>query len=140
MLKIDDVFADFQYVGHKAKKMSFVYPKEGLDPKKYDFNIDFEVVHTDEERENYFGVVRFLTCIHVNDVCFLETEIEGVFVGNKAAYEFKDFVKMLKYNGVATLSQISRLQIMNMTTNVGIDTPIVVPMINVVAMNEQKSK
>ena len=140
MLKIDEVFADFQYINHKTKKMRFTYPEEGVGKGELDFEVDFDILHTDEEGENYFGVLRFITAVNINNTCILETEIEGAFVGNKNAYEFKDFIKMLKYNGVATLSQISRLQIMHMTTNIGIKEPIIVPMINVVVMNELKFK
>ena len=140
MLKIEKVFADFQYVGHKTKKINFYYPEEGIDRDELDFKIDFKVIHVNDEGENYFGIIRFITHLCISDLCFLEAEIEGAFAGNKDAFDFEVFKKMLRYNGVATLSQISRLQVMNITSNIGMEEPIVVPMINVVALNDQMVK
>jgi hypothetical protein len=47
---------------------------------------------------------------------------------------------MLKFKGVASLSQISRSAIMNLTPNAGFDKAIVVPMINVIEVNREKDK
>lgn len=140
MLEVNDVFADFQLVKHKIKKIKFEYPSKKINCDKLKYKIDFEVAHLNDNQKTFYGIVKFFTCVCKSDECFLESEIEGVFVGNKAVHDFNSFHKMLKFNGVATLSQISRLAIMNITSNAGFDKAIVIPMINVIELNREKDK
>ena len=139
MLKINDVYADFQFVEHKANKINFRLPKEKINFDKLEYKVDYEIVQCDNKKENYFGVIKFLTYTIYLESRFLEIEIEGAFVGNKRAYDFTIFEQLLKNNGVVTMSQISRTIIMNITSNIGLDKVVTIPMINIIALNKQKS-
>ena len=48
------------------------------------------------------------------------------------------FRQMLELNGVVTLSQISRSFILSVTSQSGINPPVRIPMVNVLALKEKK--
>lgn len=139
MLKIDDVYADFQYVGHKTLNVTFNYPIETSNEDALAVYVDYKIVHKKEDDNHFFGIVLFYVDINIKNEKILSLELEGAFIGNKNAYKFEVFEDMLEINGVASLSQIARLQIMNFTTNIGLKEPIVIPMINVVELKKKKN-
>lgn len=138
MLKIDDAFADFQYISHRILNANFTYPNKESTEEDIDIYVDYEIAHKVEEEDHYLGVVIFKVNLKLEEFEFLDLIIEGTFIGNKKAFKFETFEEMLKVNAVASLSHIARLQIMNLTTNVGLKQPIIIPMINIIKLNKQK--
>jgi len=123
-------------------KSSFVFPEDGNAESEIEFFVDYEVVKEEDSKgENpYFGVVNFEIEMHVDcKRCFSMT-IEGCFTGNNNEYDYNRFKKMLRLNGTSMLSQISRSYILNVTSNVGFDSPVVIPMINIVELVNRKEE
>lgn len=138
MLKVEEVFADFQYIGHRTLELTFKYPREQFNNDDIEIFVDYNIVHKNDRKENYFGVVvyKIKICSSTEDMLYLE--LEGAFIGNKKAYSFKVFEEMLTVNGVSSLSQIARLQIMNILTHTGLKETITIPMMNIIELNRKK--
>lgn len=142
MYELKECFADFQFLDHRIMKSSFVFPEDGNTESEIEFFVDYEVVKEEDSKgENpYFGVVNFEIEMRVDcKRCFSMT-IEGCFTGNNNEYDYNRFKQMLRLNGTSMLSQISRSYILNVTSNVGFDSPVVIPMINIVELVTRKEE
>lgn len=142
MYELKECFADFQFLSHRILKSSFVFPDDGNTDSEISFLIDYEVVNEeDSDGENpYFGVVNFkIEMLVEGNICF-DMTIEGCFTGNNNAYNYDMFKKMLKLNGTSMLSQISRSYLLNVTSNVGFESPVVIPMINIFDLVNRKDE
>lgn len=67
-------------------------------------------------------------------------KMEVIFSGNPQKQTKENFENMLKINGVATLSHLSRSYIISVLSLSGINPPIKLPMINIYNLNEMKEK
>lgn len=142
MIKLEEVFADFQMIGHRVIESRYHCPVNYED-ENYDLSIefDYEIVESVEKEDQYFGVVVFQVSVKVSHEDQFEDMVDCVidagFMGNPAVMSFENFTDMLSINGVATLSQMARAHILNVTTMSGLKNPILIPMINI---NELKAK
>lgn len=64
--------------------------------------------------------------------------MDGLFLGNPKRLYKENFMDMLELNGVVTLSQLARAYVLSVTSLSGINPPVKLPMINVVALREKK--
>lgn len=64
--------------------------------------------------------------------------MDGLFLGNPKRLSKENFMDMLELNGVVTLSQLARAYVLSVTSLSGINPPVKLPMINVVALREKK--
>lgn len=153
MIKLEEVFADFQMIGHRVLESTFRCPSKYENDSDLSFEFDFEILKTEEQEDRYFGLVGFQIVVKVScEDAFEEIVdclLEAAFIGNPPAMTFENFSDMLSINGVATISQMARAYILNLTTMSGLKMPILVPMINVIELkakkdeallNQQKSK
>jgi len=144
MIKLEEVFADFQMIGHRVLESTYRCPSNYETDINLSFEFDFEILKTEAQEEQYFGLVVFQIEVKVSceDECeeIVDCVLEGTFIGNPAAMTYENFIDMLSINGVATISQMARAHILNLTTMSGLKMPILVPMINVIELKTKKDK
>lgn len=140
------IIADFQLAANRASK--FQLETRLIESKNIqadvNFDIDFNVLSIQEEQDRFIGLLEFMVLIKAkvkNSILFkIELAMEGIFLGNPDKLSRDDFENMLKLNGVATLSHLSRSYLLSVSSLSGINPPIRLPMINVHSLNELKKK
>lgn len=108
------------------------------------FDFDYNILNTEEINEYYKGLIEFIVSVKAkvkNTVLFkLNLNMEGIFIGNKETLNMDEFTKMLKLNGLTTLSQLSRAYLISVTSLSGINPPIKLPLINIFSLINEKEK
>jgi len=140
------IIADFQLAANRVSK--FQLETRLIESKNtqanVNFDIDFNVLNIQEEQDRLIGFLEFTVLIKAkikNSILFkIELAMEGIFLGNPNKLNRDDFENMLKLNGVATLSHLSRSYLLSVSSLSGINPPIKLPMINVHSLNELKKK
>jgi preprotein translocase subunit SecB len=138
------VLADFQFIGNRVSL--FNLETKMLDGKSQkattDFQYDYQINECDEFEGEFFGVIDFI--IHCKakvgrkNLFKIDLTMEGAFAGNSKVLTKEHFQKMLEQNGLVTLSQISRSFLLSVTSQSGINPPVRLSMINIIALNEKK--
>lgn len=144
MIDVKEVLADFQFIGNRVS--SFVLDTKLFDTKgqkvTIDFQFDYNVLQCEEENERHIGIIEFITHGKAkagrNTLFKIDLTMEGAFIGNLKVLTAERFKEMLEQNGLVTLSQISRSFLLSVTSQSGINPPVRLPMINVLALNERK--
>lgn len=144
-MNTNKIFADFQFLDNKV--IDFHIKNNLLNTKndivKVDYDMDYEIVSCNELEDNYLGSINLI----VNLIGKIEDEkmfeiyltMNGKFTGSKNNLSIDKFEEMLKVNGTATLSQISRAYITSVTSLSGIIS-INLPMVNIHAMKKYKEE
>ena len=138
--------ADFQLVKSRVNKFNFETKLASKvdGPAKLDYDIDYNISDTSSDEDNLIGVVEFFVTAKAkikNNILFsVYHKMEGVFYGNPAVLDEKNFAFMLELNGVATLTHLSRAYILSATSLLGLNPPIRLPMININQLKKLKSK
>ena len=143
MIKLEDIFADFQIVDHQVLLSHFVYPKIKLESEKdVNYEFDYKIISSEELENTHVGFLLFQVNINYvvnsekNDL--IDCVMRGKFVGNPNVFNLEEFTEMLSLNGVATLSQLMRSNIQNLCLLANLNIEIKVPMINVVELKRIK--
>lgn len=144
MIDEKEVLADFQFIGNRVS--SFVLDTKLVDTKGQkvtaDFQFDYNILQCDIENERHIGIIEFITHgkakVGRNILFKIDLAMEGAFLGNLGILTTERFKEMLEQNGLVTLSQISRSFLLSVTSQSGINPPVRLPMINVLALNEKK--
>lgn len=144
MINGKEVLADFQFIGNRVS--SFLLDTKLVETKGQkvspEFQFDYNILQCVAENEKYIGVVEFITHAKAkvgrNTLFKIDLTMEGAFVGNPNFFTIEHFKEMLEKNGIVTLSQISRSFLLSVTSQSGINPPVRMPMINVMALNEKK--
>lgn len=144
MIDGKEVMADFQFIGNRVN--SFTLDTKLVDTKSQkvstDFQCDYNILQCETENNRQFGIVEFIihgkAKVGRNTLFKIELVMEGAFVGNPKVLAIERFKEMLEQNGLVTLSQISRSFLLSVTSQSGINPPVRLPMINVLALNEKK--
>lgn len=147
-----NVQAKFQLLDSYVKEFSIQTLKK-IESKE-DLNIEgqlgFKLINIKEENEKFIGQIELINDIKVKvkeeERSIIHMSIMGLFVENKECTK-EEFEKMLKLNGAATLSHLSRAYIYSVTGLSGIPQ-ITTPMVNFVEFfqnakevkNEQENK
>lgn len=139
-----EVMADFQFIGNRVSFFNLETKMVETKGKKVvpDFQYDYAVNEYEEANGKHFGIIEFI--IHGKakvgkiNLFKIDLTMEGAFIGNPDALTKERFEEMLEQNGIVTLSQISRSFLLSVTSQSGINPPVRLPMINVVALNEKK--
>lgn len=144
MVEGKEIAADFQFRGNRVKLFSLETKIADTKGKKVsaEFQFDYNVNQCDEDDGKYFGIIEFI--VHGkakagrSNLFKFELTMEGAFVGKPEALTIERFKQMLEQNGIVTLSQISRSFLLSVTSQSGINPPVMLPMINVLALYEKK--
>ncbi|NSW92061.1 MAG: preprotein translocase subunit SecB [Firmicutes bacterium] len=144
MINGNAVKANFQFIGNRVR--DFVLHTKIVDIKgkkvTTTFEFDYNIIELCERENNYVGVIEFLVKGKAKAgkamLFSISLTMEGAFVGNPEALSNDKFKEMLELNGIITLSQISRSFLISVTSQSGINPPVRLPMINVIALREQK--
>jgi preprotein translocase subunit SecB len=139
MIKSDDVYADFQYIFHRVKNVSFSFPPEKCDLIDCNTEYDYDYFINEDAKDTHEGTITLIIRITDNENEILMFAIEGFFIGNMEVLDKAEFVKFLEINGITTLIQLSRSIILSMTSNFGINKSFKLPMINVHRLNILKN-
>ena len=139
MIKLDDVYADFQYIFHRVKQVSFSFPPEGMDMLNSTSEYDYDYHISETNKDIHEGLVTFTIRMTNNDHEILLFTIEGFFIGNADILDENLFAEYLQVNGITTLSQLSRSILISMTSNFGMTMPVILPMINVHQLLKSKN-
>ncbi|WP_027308643.1 protein-export chaperone SecB [Caloramator sp. ALD01] len=146
MIKSNDILADFQFLGNRVSNFSIetkqIVSKNEKINISYEF--DYNILNIEEDDKKYFGLLEFIVVVKSkvkNSILFkINLTIEGAFIGNKEKIKKEDFERMLKINGVTTLSQLSRSYILSVTALSGINPPVKLPMINIFQLIYKKEQ
>lgn len=144
MIKGKEVMADFQFIGNRVS--SFSLETKMLDTKGQkvltDFQYDYNINECEEANDKYFGIIEFIihgkAKVGRTNLFKIDLTMEGAFIGNHNVLDKERFEQMLEQNGIVTLSQISRSFLLSVTSQSGINPPVRLPMINVMALNNEK--
>jgi len=144
MIDGKDISADFQFIGNRVSSFALdtrlVYSKG--QKVTVDFQFDYNILRCDAENEKHIGIIEFITNgkakVGRNNLFKIELTMEGAFAGNPNVLTVERFKEMLEQNGLVTLSQISRSFLLSVTSQSGINPPVRLPMINILALNEKK--
>lgn len=143
MIKLDNVYADFQIIDHRILLCNFEYPKRLIESsEEIEFGFDYKVIKSEHNESTLYGVVLYQVNvsyqIEERQVDLIDTIIEGRFVGNPHAFDLDEFSNMLSINGIATLAQIIRTHIQNVCLMANLKFELMVPMINVLELKRIK--
>lgn len=143
-MNTEKIIADFQFLDNKV--IQFNMKNNLLNTKnkkiKIDYDMDYEIISCNELEDKYLGVINFSVELNgkIEDEEIFEIDLimSGKFVGYKNL-SIDRFEDMLKVNGTATLSQISRAYLISISSLSGM-VPINLPMVNVHAMKKYKDE
>lgn len=144
MIDGKEVMADFQFIGNRVS--AFNLETKMVDTKGVkvvpDFQYDYIVNECGETNGKHFGIIEFIirgkARVGKANLFKIDLTMEGAFIGNPNALTKEHFEEMLELNGIVTLSQISRSFLISVTSQSGINPPVRLPMINVMALREKK--
>ncbi|HPU45046.1 MAG: preprotein translocase subunit SecB [Clostridiaceae bacterium] len=144
MVNGEEVMADFQFIGNRVSQ--FYLETNTINSKGQKittgFEFDYNIKKAESSGNEHFGIIEFIVngkakAGRRNLFKFI-LKMEGAFVGNNEKLTMEHFRQMLELNGVVTLSQISRSFILSVTSQSGINPPVRIPMVNVLALKEKK--
>lgn len=146
MINSKEILADFQFSGNRVS--SFSIETKDIKVKgikaNISFDFDYAVKAIEELEDRYIGELEFSVLVRTkikNATLFkIDLKMDGLFFGNRTKLSKEDFNDMLELNGVVTLSQLSRAYVVSVTSLSGINPPVKLPMINVIALREKKKK
>lgn len=144
MINSKEILADFQFAGNRVS--SFLIETKDIETKgartNVSFDFDYNTKGVEETDERYIGELEFLVSVKAkikNAILFkIDLKMEGLFLGNPKRLSKENFIDMLELNGVVTLSQLARAYFISVTSLSGINPPVKLPMINVVALRDKK--
>ena len=92
MIKLEEVFADFQMMGHRVIESTYRCPMNlQNDTNDLFIEFDYEIIESEVKDDQYFGVVVFQISIKVSNEDQLENLVDCVldagFIGNPARSE-----------------------------------------------------
>jgi preprotein translocase subunit SecB len=144
MINGKEVFAHFQFIGNRVNLFKFETKMVETKGKHIDidFNYDYIVNECGEENGKHFGIIQFMICgkakVGKNTLFKIDLVMEGAFMGELSTLSNEHFKEMLETNGLITLSQISRSFLISVSSQSGINPPVRLPMINILALREKK--
>lgn len=144
MIKGNTITADFQFIGNRVSHFNLETNILNTSDQKVipEFQYDYNVITIDESKESHFGIIELLirgkAKVGKSNLFKFDLVMEGAFLGGIDSLSKEKFSEMLELNGLVTLSQISRSFLLSVTSQSGINPPVRLPMINVVALNEKK--
>lgn len=146
MIDGKEINADFQFLGNRVSSFSLETKIVDTKGKRVSpvFEYDYSITECGKTNDKYFGVVQLKingrAKVGKANLFKIDLIMEGAFVGNQKALTIEQFEKMLEQNGIATHSHISRSFLLSVTSQSGINPPVRLPMINIIARNEKKKK
>ncbi len=146
MIGSKEILSDFQFAGNRVS--SFSIETKDIETKRaktnISFDFDYDTKAFEESEERNIGELEFVVSVRAkikNAILFkIDLKMEGLFMGNAGKLSKEGFMDMLELNGVVTLSQLARAYILSVTSLSGINPPVRLPMINVVALRDKKKK
>lgn len=144
MINSREILADFQFAGNRVS--SFSIETKDIETKgaktNVSFDFDYNTKGFEESEDRYIGELEFLVSVKAkikNAILFkIDLKMDGLFLGNPRKLSKENFIDMLELNGVVTLSQLARAYVLSVTSLSGINPPVKLPMINVVALRDKK--
>ena len=144
MINSKEILADFQFAGNRVS--SFTIDTKDLKTKgaiaNFSFDFDYNTKMINEDENRYIGELEFIVSVKAkvkNSILYkIDLKMEGLFLGNPIKLSKENFINMLELNGVVTLSQLARAYILSVTSLSGINPPVKLPMISVIALREKK--
>lgn len=144
MINSKEILADFQFAGNRVS--SFLIETKDIGAKgvkaNVTFDFDYNTKNFEESDERYIGDLEFVVSVKAkikNAILFkIDLKMDGLFIGNPKKISKENFIDMLELNGVVTLSQLARAYVLSVTSLSGINPPVKLPMINVVALRDKK--
>lgn len=146
MINSKEILADFQFTGNRVS--SFSVETKDIKTKGTKANISFDFDYNtkafEESEDRYIGELEFVVLVKAkvkNSILFkIDLKMDGLFLGNPKKLSKDNFINMLELNGVVTLSHLARAYVLSVTSLSGINPPVKLPMINVVALREKKKR
>lgn len=144
MINSKEILADFQFAGNRVS--SFSIETKDIETKgakaNVSFDFDYNTKAFEETEEKYIGELEFIVSVKAkvkNAILFkIDLKMDGLFLGNPKRLSKENFMDMLELNGVVTISQLARAYVLSVTSLSGINPPVKLPMINVVALRDKK--
>lgn len=144
MIPAKQILADFQFLGNRVANFKLETKITDLKNSKIVLypEFDYNIIKYDSTDSLHFGIIEFSVKIKAKsgntNIFKIDLIMEGVFEGIIAKLSKDKFIEMLELNGIVTLSQISRAYLVSVTSQSGINPPVKLPMINVIALREKK--
>lgn len=148
-MKVDKALADIQLIGTKIEKLDlqndFIAFYEGETTKKY-LDTSYRILESsyDEKNQMYIGTLALFVNMEIVEEEIdkhikLDIEIHGGFraVSKEELLEEK-FNELLRINGAAALYSIVRSVVMSVTSQAYVGEAIVLPMVNVFRLQNEK--
>lgn len=139
-----ELAAPFQFIGNRILNLTIkndfvAFNDKSLDSRNLD--VDYDIYDIREQNEERFGIITLSVNLELKQderAFILHLDIEGCFITPIETDE-NVFKSMLSINGSTALYSVARATIISISSQVFNGGKVVLPMLNIVAMNEKKS-
>lgn len=138
-----ELAAPFQFIGNRILNLTIkndfvVFNDKSLDSRNLD--VDYDINDIREQNEERFGIITLSINSELKQderTFILHLDIEGCFITPIETDE-NVFKSMLSINGCTALYSVARATIISISSQVFNSGKVVLPMLNIVALNEKK--
>jgi len=144
MTQDTDIALKFQFIGNRVDR--FILETKRVDTRNQkrtvSYEFDYQIVEQKESEGKRIGILLFTVRARAkageNVIVRLDLAMEGAFVGSAKELSVEQFTDLLESNGLTMISLISRAFILSATSQSGINPPVKLPIINVIALRDKK--
>ena len=145
-MDIKESLSEFQFIGSSIRSISLkndlIQINDAMENLNRFIDVDYSIDELNVMEDEVYGIITLNVKVKVSEKkrkMSINLCVQGCFTSNRTTSD-EEFIEMLSNNGCATLYSISRAMIINLSSQSLASGSIVLPMINVFKLNENKQK